>query len=177
MMSVSSLIKRLFPEREAASLYLSLVNRLGTASISSHELDGALGSIASEMGASLDAVRCAIVLRHEDGVRSRAAFNSPSIDVEGRDRLALVDVKVTRSLGDRSSVTEIGDVAGDLKITDLLSRGLNGFARDLNLKSILIVPLDFGAEEKGAIVIYRNTKRRWTKREKEFVQAIASCSP
>ncbi|HKG23277.1 MAG TPA: GAF domain-containing protein, partial [Blastocatellia bacterium] len=165
MTIVSSIMRRLFSEGDDASRYWPLVNRLGAASVSSVEIDSVLNTCVVELGASLDAVRCAVVLQHKDGVRSRAAFCSPSIDAESRDRLALVDVKIARGIGDRSSVTEIGDVAADLKISDLLSRGLKGLTSGLNLKSILIAPLNLGAHEMGAIIIYRNKRRRWSEHE------------
>lgn len=174
MMSVYSITRRLFPERDDTSRYWSLVNRLGAAPGSPLELDSVLNACAKELGASLEAVRCAVVLQDKDGVRSRAAFCSPDIDAESRDRLALVDVKIARGAGDRPTVTEIGDVSADLKITDLLSHGLKGLARDLNLKSILIAPLNLSAHEVSAIVVYRNRRRRWSRQEKEFVQAVAS---
>lgn len=163
----------MIPLFDKKSGYWGLVNRLGAASHAATDLDGFLSMATCELCRLLGVARSAIVLRQADGVRSRADYCAQGVEPGAREKLALVDVEMTRGIKGRAGLLEITDFESKAS-GQLLSPGLSGFLREAGLRPLLVAPLTVDGSELGSLILYHNKQRRWTGIDKQFVEAVAS---
>jgi len=151
----------------------SLIEKITAFARSSEDLNTALRCAADEIGRMLELHRVAILLPDKTGMRRSGEYSAEGVGQVEREKLRQLDLDLTQDLGSHCGLTEIADTKADSRV----SRRLAPAGRQPNppsIRSILIVPLIIDTEAAGAIVLYRQDKRRWSTQEKHLVTAAAS---
>src|SRR6185295_876670 len=139
----------------------SLIEKITTFARSSDDLGTAMRCAADEIGKMLELERVAILLPDKTGMRRSGEYSAEGVGQVEREKLRQLDLDLTQDLSSQGCLTEIADTKTDSRV----SRRLAPAVRQTNppsIRSILIVPLIIDTEAAGAIVLYRQDKRRWS---------------
>jgi PAS domain S-box-containing protein len=155
------------------SKYWEMVGRIGSAVRSAADLGEATQRAARDLGRAVGALRAVVVLLHESGRRLSAVYSDPLLGPEAKEGLASLDEEILGLIPADSSTKDIA-IARDAKLSLLARQSLNGSAKTVVIKTVLLAPVILDSNVIGAIMIYQGKRGRRSGRQGELVQAVAT---